>query len=586
MTLVANVKVGAHDVKYEDITVGDILDAALNDYVYAGNYGIKGDGSDESAALVALLQSKQGATIDFQGLVVTVANSVSATLSQATRILNLTLVSAQPSASAYTLRVYTSSTLVIENINIDAAAKSAKAVWLVATADTAKLVLRGDNVIANALESTGTGLAAGLYAGADSTYTWDSIYITDTTRVRDVQSSGGSNVGRGVLLQNFKHCNVTGLDVRRVGPYQDGDGIYVASPNFVDAVAVISDCYFEDCQKRGVKSQVMASRVSNITVRRTQAFTTGPGQSDVDLQAGGSLDGLTCFYAAGAAPQSVVAGGFVSGGTTLKGVSLRNIDVNCDSTTEVIPRLVSLFNNSSNAYDGYLVEGLKCNCLCRNVLYMYSNVGNSGGAYIFQRVEVRDVTASGFYADTDTAVVQISRGTSQPVKATVLLENIKVGTGSSVERVYLDPAPGTTTLLDVQIQRILNCVGFKQDSSANTSATARVHVQTLDAAENAAVDLVVPVSVTGYRSVLKVLGTYNSSRDTSANKLFTEGYAFALADGSLQYIESTAGVKTSTNTGSISILSAGSSIVLRKTAGSTSAGGRLQLLLLHEGNTY
>lgn len=554
-----------------------LLSDKLGDIYTAKDAGIIGDGSDETSKLINLINNRDGRVIDLQGLTIAFTGT-SLTLTEDLHVKNgrLNYIGTD---TAFALKISTSAKVALESLKLDGASVAAKGLFINATATTASLYVSGYSGF-NFRETT-TGLAAGLYATADASMYWDEI-ILDNIHIQDVTNAGtGTNVGRGVMVQNFKYCIATRLDVRRVAPYQDADGIYASSPNYPEAVFICGGSYFEDCQKRGVKSQIMNSRVFDIVERRTQAFAVGAGQSAVDLQAGGSLDGLTCFYAKGASPQSIVSGGLISGVTTFKGISLRNVDINCADPTDVIPRLVSFFNNSSSTYDGYVAENIKCNCLIENLGYLYSNIGNSSpSAYIFKEVIFRNIQASGMASTSATAVVQISRGTSQYVKAIVRVQNCNLGDGTTEPVYYLDPAPGTTSLLEVLFRQIDNCRGFDTKEISNTDTSARIYVKTLDIAENSSGQITIPVTTEVGRTSLKILAMYNSSRDSSAAKLFTEG-VFMQGNTTSYYIESTPGVKSNTNTGYISITASNSSITVSKTAGTTSAGGRLTVIITH-----
>lgn len=568
---------GADLVAFNTGMESRLVSSKLSDVYTAKDAGIVGDGSDETSKLLNLINNRNGRIIDLQGLTVSYSGfSISLTADLVLTNGKLLYIGTE---TAFASKINTTALIALKNIKLDGASVVAKGLFFNATANTARLWVSGCE--GSNFRETTTGLAAGLYATSDASVYWDEILI-DNIKIRDVSNAGtGTNVGRGVMIQNFRYANCSRLDVRRVAPYQDGDGVYASSPNYPEAVFVCGNSYFEDCQKRSVKSQVMNSHVFNITEKLTQAFPAGAGQSAVDLQAGGSLNGLTCFYADGASRQSIVAGGFVSGATTFRGLALRNIDVNCADPTDIIPRMVSLFNNSAATYDGFVVENFKCNCLIENMGYLYSNVGNSQpSTYIFKEVIFRNIQASGFTNSAQAAVIQISRGTSQYVKAIVRVQNCNLGDGATAPVTYLDPAPGSTSFLEVLYRQIDNCRGFNVKNPVNTDTAARVYVQTLDINEDGAGSITVPVSAELGRTAMKVTALYNSNRDTVGSKLFTEGVWMQGATTGV-YIETLPGVKTSTNTGSIAITASGSNVVVTKTGGTTSAGGRLSVIITH-----
>lgn len=551
----------------------------LHEHYSARDVNILGDGSDERDKLITLINNRNGRRIDLMGKTVSIASNISLELSSPLEFYNGVINYTGPMAP-YVMRLYTTSSIRIDRFSIKGNSNAAKLLFGVANENTATFEAIKFHA-EKAKETAGTGLAAGIYLTSDTGKYWDKILV-DNVSVYDVENDGtGSNVGRGILLQNFRLAIVNRLDVRRVAPYQDADGIYAASPNYPDANFIIDDCYFEDCQKRSVKSQIMNSRVSNIVERRTQAFMVGPGQSAVDLQAGGSLDGLSCFYADGAAPQSIVAGGFISGATTFRGLSLRNIDVNCEDSTDVISRMVSFFNNSAATYDGYVAENIKCNAIIENLGYLYSSTGNSNpNTYIFKEVIFRNIQASGMAGTTSAAVIQISRGAAAYVKAVVRVLNCNLGDGNTAPLFYLDPAPGVTSFLEVLYRQVANSRGFDTRTPVNSDTNSRIYVQERETAENEAATMTIPVNITAGRTAVKVSVMYNSNRDTQAAKLFTEGYWF-YGIATPYYIESVTGVKTQTNVGTISIGVSGNSIVVNKTAGTTAAGGRLTVFVEH-----
>ncbi|HCR0878407.1 TPA: hypothetical protein OMT51_002334 [Enterobacter hormaechei] len=547
------------------------------DVYTASDFGIKGDGTDETQKLLSLITNRNGRKIDLQGLTISFSGINLTEVSDL--VISNGALNYVGGSATFAFKINTSARIILNDIALNGNSVPAKGLYLNASSNEAQLYISGFK--GRNFRETTTGLASGIFATSDSSVFWDKVVI-DNSSVYDITNAGtGTNVGRGILIHNFKLAICTRLDIRRVAPYQDADGIFALSPNYPAAVFICDDSYFEDCQKRSVKSQIMNSRISNITAKRTQSFTVGAGQTEVDLQAGGSLDGLSCFYADGSAPQSIVSGGYVSGATVFKGVALRNIDVHCDDSTDIIPRLVSFFNNFSGTYDGYVAENIKCNAIIENMCYFYGLVGNSSPtAYIFNEVILRNIQASGISSSPSSAVVQISRGNSQYVKAIVRLQNCNLGDGKTAPISYLDTTPGSTTFLDVLCRQVSNCRGFDVLTTANSDTAQRIYATFVDVAENSAATLSIPIRTVAGRTAIKVSVMYNSSRDLQAAKLFTEGYLFYGAT-TPYYVESVAGVKTNANTGSISITSSGNSIAINKTAGSTSSGGRLTAIVEH-----
>ena len=547
-------------------------------YVTPSSAGITGDGTDEGEKLIYLLNRYDGYVIDLSGMTIKTSEMISVVFNKKTTIRNGTIIYTG-AVSPFVLKITCSSVLSIEDIAIDGKNNAAKLLYALSSDNNAKISISGYSG-RNAREAIDTGLSTAAYITAGSLFRWKEIRLSDSSAY-DISSSGGSNVGRGFMVQNFEYCYVRNISVFRVGPYQDADGIYASSPNYLSAVFDISDSYFEDCQKRSVKSQIMNSRVSNIVERRTQAFAVAAGQSAVDLQAGGSLDGLSCFYADGAAPQSIVSGGLVSGAPTFRGISLRNIDVNCEDPSDIISRLVSFYNNSPNTYDGYIAENIKCNAIIENVGFLYSNTGNTNfNSYLFKEVIFRNIQSSGMAGTVPTAVIQISRGSSAYVKAIVRVQNLNLGDGNIAPLYYLDPLPGVTTFLDVLFRQVSNCRGFDTLTNVNSDTSQRIYAVTADVAENESTTLLIPIKTTNGKTAVKISVMYNSNRDEHAAKLFTEGYWF-FGLSLPYYIESVAGVKTQTNVGSIVVTVAENNLVVKKIAGTTAASGRMTVIIEH-----
>ncbi|HCK7128502.1 hypothetical protein QPR61_13840 [Enterobacter hormaechei] len=543
------------------------------DVYTASDFGIKGDGTDETQKLLSLITNRNGRKIDLQGKSIKFSSAFEVSLSNPLHIENGRLIY-DGASYVYGIRIRTSSHININDLIIDGGSLAAKGLQIIAMSNDASMTISNYQA-QNMRETGGTGLAAGIYILADSDKCWSNIVLKNI-KVRDITNSGqGTNVGRGVMVENFASLMANGLDVRRVAPYQDSDGIYVASLNYPEATVIISDSYFEDCQKRSIKSQVRNTKISNTVHRRTQAFTAAEGQTEIDLQAGGSCDGARMVYADGAAPQTILNG-------WNPGATFSNVDVVCADTTDVIPRLVSFFNNTSNVLDTYSASNISCNAMVQNALYLYSNTGNSNpDTYIFKEVLLRNVKCSGIASTTSAAVAQISRGAGNYVKAIVRLFNCNLGDGTTASMAYLDPAPGATTLLGINFRQISNSRGFNNRVPENSDTSARIFATTQELAENATTTLSIPIQEwKAGRTALKVSVFYNSNRDGSTTKLFTEGYWF-YGSTAAYYVESVAGVKSSAQTGAISIVTSSNNIAVNKTAGTGGAGGQLSVIFEH-----
>lgn len=539
------------------------------------DYGVTGSGSDESAALTAALAAAEYG-LDLNGLTISISTPVSTTFTTNKFVKNGT-IKYIGSATDYAIRFTTNTRLVLEDVTFDGNNLASKCCYVQASSNNAEANVFRCTFL-NGKQIDGLGLAAGLFAYPDTGFVFSNVTVIDCKSWDMTSTHSTAPVSRGLLVQDATVVNISSCDIRRISPSNDGDGIFVVESTANISNALIENCYFEDCHKRSIKSQVRNTLISDVVCRRTTpiAQTTG-GQIELDIQYGGVIDGAKMFYADGAAPEEAIISGGVTSASGTGGV-VRNIDIVCVDPTDVIAALVQFSNNTSNAYKGFVAENIRTNAVIENAIYLYGGVGNaSSSVYVFDDVVVRNLTAASFNSATSTAFVFITRGTSAYVKAKMRVYDCRVGTDSTKAFYYLNPAPGTTTYLDVTTVEISECLGFNQDTLVGYDVQRKVYTVFKTVAENASETLTVSLD-TGY-GVAKAFVTYNQTDDVVGQKLYTEGYCY---NGQTQafYVETLAGVKSTTPTGAISVAASGTNIVVTKTAGSGTANGRLQIILL------
>jgi hypothetical protein len=540
------------------------------------DYGVTGSGVDESARLQAAL-SAAGSGVDLNGLTISISSGVNVSYTTPKLIKNGT-IKYIGAATEFAIKVSTTSSLELDSVTFDGNALASKCCFVEAKSNNAVLnVFRC--VFLNGKQIDTLGLAAGLFAYPDTGFVFSNVTVIDCKAWDILSVHTTAPVSRGLFLQDAAVINISSCDIRRISPSNDGDGVFVVESAANISNALIQDSYFEDCHKRSIKSQVRNTLVSNVVCRRTTpiAQTTG-GQIEIDIQYGGVIDGAKMFYVDGAAPnEAIVSGGVLSGPEN--GAVVRNIDVVCIDPTNVISALVQFSNNTDNAYKNFVAENIRTNAVIQNAIYLYGGVGNaSSSVYVFDDVVIRNLTAAGFNSATSTALVFITRGATNYVKAKMRMYGCRVGSDSLKAFSYLDPTPGTTSFLAVDIVEISECLGFNQDGNVGFDTQRKIYTTSKTVTEGGVETLT--ISLDTFLGVAKALVTYNQNNDTLASKLYTEGYCFK---GTTQayYVETLAGNKSNTGSGSISVAASGTNIVVTKTAGSNSANGRLQIILIH-----
>lgn len=541
-------------------------------YVTTGAEAIVGDGSDESAKLSDLLVAWDGHVIDFRGQTVSVDSELYVNFAKPTTIRNgkIKYIGTTNVEAAATLT--TTTKLILENFNAEST-NASKTLRVLAASDSAELEVDG-GTFKGGKQKTGFGFAAGLHIARLSAGFKFKRIVTNNVNPQDIDSEIVNGVGRGVYVSDFEYAELNNTKPERVGPYYDGDGIFAQENNTPGAKLIINGAVGIDCQKRVVKSQVVNSTVTNITAIRTQAFPFANGQSEVSLQSGGSLDGLYCFYADGAAPNALVnnIGGFGGG---LSGAPLKNITVVCANPNNIINKIVGFEHAlADTSITGYELSHVSLNCRVNNIASFYSAAGMTAIDYAFKDVIINDIKCTEILSDA--FVVQ--RGVAKYVRVSALISNIAAKNGKA-NLFLLDPTAGTTTWLFFYAARASNIRGINIDSLQTSVDTAqRVFTKSVDVNENAAANLSFNLSIA--RGGVKVIAIYNPNRDSATANLYTEGMVFN-GQSQVYYVETTAGNKSQAGQGALSIAVSGRTVTLSKTAGTLTGGGRLQLMLIH-----
>lgn len=539
--------------------------------------GAAGDGvADDTDEIQAALTGADGKSLDLQGKTYLISSPVSASFTLPTVIKNGSIAFSAASSGEFALKIRTTSNLTVENLSVDGNSKTAKLLHIHPNAAASRIYV--DNFSGkNALQTDLiTSVAAGLQISPEvETDVFALAAITDSSCTDIASTKTASPIGRGIYVMGAVHTFVDGCTIERVGPYQDGDGVFVSADS-LDAdgcSATITNSVFVDCAKRSIKSQVVRTAVSSVQFTRTQSFAdAGTGQCEIGLQYGGSLDGALVTYADGAAPRCVVALSYFAGiGVKAVPGTVRNITIKCADPADVIPYLLEMsMNNAGGDLYSPLFENIYCNAFVKNVLYCY-NTDSTLAARTINGVQLRNIFFSGFSASAEAAYVFMTRGSSSNFTVNAVMHGV-VSSANSAAIAYLDPTPGSTAFLSFVLTE---CSHVKLLAGSETSANSSpVKVHRFFVAENA--NLTKTFTLLGNAASVRVSASFTSNRDAAASKLFTEGIIQS-AGSKTYYRELIAGAKTDANSGTIAIAgdAAANSFTVSHTAGALTATGTL-----------
>lgn len=548
-----------------------------------------GDGvTDATSILSVAIADADGTVLDLHGLTYLVTTPISVTLTAPTTILNGRIDFNSTGEEQYALRLKTTSDLTVNNLYIDGNDTAAKLLYINANSAESDIVVEsffGENGLQT---NTATSFAVGVQVSAETAgNTYNSVLIRNST-FKDFTSTKTdtgtlTTVGRGIYVNDSLNTIVTGCAFERIGPHQDGDGIGVSATNDSDkelSALLVANCTFIDCEKRSIKSQVANTIVSDVRCERTQVFTdNGSGQAEIALQRGGSVDGVLCHYADGAAPVVIVSlSGLATSAFETSPGSVRNVTVRCADNTDIIESIVGMnLDEFSDDYGPVVFENIMCGCLVQNVLFARNK--QTDLSTITAQVTLRNIRFAGFSTATEAAYVFMTRGTASTFNVDLSLFDV-ISDSNYEEAFYKDTAPGSTTYLVGSLIEVSNTlVGTSFLPDVNSSP---VKTYTFTVAENGT--LTKTFTITSNQGAVEVKATYTSSRDALGNKLYTQGVIQA-SSARTYYNETIAGQKTSTQTGAIAIShnASAKTFTVSKTAGSTSSFGVLHVTLIDAG---
>lgn len=534
---------------------------------YASWFEIKGDGSDEAAKLNSAMAAAEGGILDLQGLEVTAGDALTSpdyTVSTTLRNGRINYIGAR---RQFALLVQASAAITLRFYNFYVHANNLTAKSLAVRANVAGVSVYGDQCGGGEARSEGSeGLSAGLYVYPASGVLLERVELT-SPQARDVDAIGSSLVGRGVMVQDAKSTIIKNPDVRRVGPYQDGDGIFVvASDPNANFTCEIDGGYYEDCQKRAIKTQVKNANVVAPTVRRTQAFADGSGQCEVDLQYGGTCEGGVGYYASGAVPAALVSGAG-------SGVTLDGFTAICEDTNDVIGALASLGNFAGVSQNGIRIRNITTNSKARCAVRAYSNK-TVVEYYQFDGVQVDGLRGK----ELTRAFFEIARGAATNVRALVSARSCRFGNGTTIPASFLDPNAGPTTYLAIDFESLSGCSGFSQAGLNYLDTRRNVVAKSVVVAENAAASLTLTLS---FNRAARVAVVYANARNSSVEgRLYLDGIAFP-GNTTAEWVQ-LAGSSSSSGLGALSVSVSGQVLTISKSAGALTGSGRLQVIAVFD----
>lgn len=470
-------------------------------------------------------------------------------------------------------------------------------------ADDAKVYVEGCNFKDVRQTDTNSFLACLLFCNTNSAgFDWAEVNITNCT-FRNVDSIGSSKIGRGLIVNSDQsRTTIDNCRFFEIGPIDDGDGIFCSGRG--TSKTTISNCYFEDCYKRGFKSQSKNAYCTNNHVVWTKDVGTSNGMSAGSIQAGGVVDGLQVVLPVGSQIKAAVT---TQATESDHFIDVRNVTIHSADPNFVLPTIVSIGADEDIIATETVMADIHCFTKINHVLSLSG--GTTSSQVQFPDVVITNVYAPGFEsAGTDSNTNKPIRGLVKLTKkgglfthAMLQLKDIRIGIGSA-EAIYILNNGNQTGSARGYIETADNVQGIRllsqrQDQNANDVEEFFNFIRTGGVVvENATLGTDNGFNSFGYslaenkadtfkfemkgKGGAKVMVAY-SSRNSTGTRLYTEGYVHNGGSNST-YIETLSGDKSSTNTGAISIVADGSNggFEVRKTAGTTSASGVLQIMIL------
>lgn len=562
------------------------------------SFGAVGDGvADDSDSLILAITEADGKTLDFGGQTYKITKAVNATVSNGIELQNGKIICDYDSQGDLGVGIATSGDVKISNLTVDGQNTVAKIFRI--SSEGSGVSVQVDNFTGkNALQTADTGLAACLYM-TGSTGTFDVVQVTNS-KFTNADSTGGSQVGRGLMVEDAAKTLVNNCHFEDIGPYQDGDGVYVANP-VGDNEFLISNCSFLNCQKRSIKSQVQNTVVSNIIAKRTSAFTAAAGQSEIDLQRSGIIDGVTFYYDDGCAP-SFMLSAWVT--TDEDQIAVRNITVEMEDPADIV-QFMYFFQAQGIYAKNSVFENISGNCVLDSLIYTrgdgFDTNPGSFSEFLFQNIILRDIYfPNGFNPSPsvdatsgqfETGLFRATRSAIAYIQVSFSAYNVHIGTDDTVQTAYLDTQGGSLVYLQVKLNEWTNCKGFDTTSYDGTGTgtfnSTYVYERTpeltgfysrrfqVNSDSTFSQSFTIPNE--GGCKVSVIYGGLN----TPATDLYTEGFIVRGGDYTAYY-ESVSGIKSATESGSIAISVTGSdaNFTVSKTAGTLSSGGGLQIIVV------
>jgi hypothetical protein len=603
---------GSSLVGFQQAGSGTVLrtaQAKLRETVSVKDFGAVGDGvTDDGPALALAVAAANGKVLDLGGLTYLIKTSVNVTVSGGIEVRNGKFIYDFATATESGFQIRSPKDIYITNLFIDGQNTCAKLLFLRALGKNASAFVYGYHG-QNAFQTFGTtGLASILQCGfvTNGTDEFKTVHVVNS-RVENVDSSNSSvGVGRGIYVEDAYETLVTNCHIENIGPYGDGDGVFaVTNNNMLEKAFVLTNCTFKNCHKRSIKSQTIRSFVGNITCYRTVDYPAVGGQSEISLQNGGVIDGVSCYYADNCFPKSEGIVSCIIRDSNVRFVA-RNILVNCENINNVIPTIVFLGQAGGVRLRQPIIENINFNCY---INYFVATFGTgippfTKASFVFVDAIFSNIEGRGFNLSPATdpvsgqllqGFVRCLRGATEYIQMTYSAFNIRIGSNNSVQSAYLDTSSGNLVYLQAQLTKYFNCVGFDTSTYNGTGIGTFSVTPVIEyispqhiIAEKISVNEDETVSRTYALqgdTMCKIILTYVGSAGAS-RKLYTEGFSGSASSTDVEYFETVAGNKSNATSGAISITAnAGTNtFTIAKSAGSGPSFGRLIIIIQHVRN--